>query len=163
MACHPHEAHHVKKGEYMMLKDCPCKIIQVKTAKTGKHGHAKCNITGKDVRDGKKKHELQPGHIVMRQFDYKRVDIEVTNVNKDEGTITFLNEKYEEEMVDVDFPEDRKHILNEFLKAYKENESSGGDKIYQVTVISVPVGKPGVEELDTKVVGWKELKDTDND
>ena len=36
------------------LKEKPCKIIDITTSKTGKHGHAKANITGIDIFTGKK-------------------------------------------------------------------------------------------------------------
>ena len=38
------------------LKEKPCKIIEITTSKTGKHGHAKANITGIDIFTGKKNH-----------------------------------------------------------------------------------------------------------
>lgn len=142
----------------MMLKDCPCKVVQVKTAKTGKHGHAKCNITGKDVRDGKKKHELQPGHIVMRQFDMKREDIEVTNIHEENGEIYYLDETNEEQVVEVNFT-DEKTCLPKFLKEYKANLESGSDDYYTVSVIRVPVGKPTLEEIQVLVVDYKKESD----
>jgi len=37
-----------------MLKGHPCKVISVFTSKTGKHGHAKANITGLDIFTHKK-------------------------------------------------------------------------------------------------------------
>jgi len=49
----PIEASHIKKNKYIMLKGHPCKIVDVKTSKTGKHGHMKVNITGMDVLTAK--------------------------------------------------------------------------------------------------------------
>lgn len=144
-----------------MLKDCPCKVIQVKTAKTGKHGHAKCNITGKDVRDGKKKHELQPGHIVMRAFDFKKVDVEVTDVNEEASEFTYLDENFQEVNVRVDFTDEKKADLVKFLEAYNANVKKKGDKLFSISVITVPVGKAGKEVTQILATGWKEMKDTD--
>ncbi len=73
----PIDAHSCKKGTYVMLKGCPCKIVDVKVSKTGKHGHAKCNITGIDCLTGKKCNEVHPGHIVLGGFDLQRRELEV--------------------------------------------------------------------------------------
>ena len=44
----------------VMLKGFPCKVIEVTTSKTGKHGHAKANITGIDIFTGKKYMDISP-------------------------------------------------------------------------------------------------------
>ena len=90
---HPHEAHHVKKGQYIMLKGKPCKITDCKTSKTGKHGHAKCNITGTDVLDGRKCNEVHPGHIVLMAFDLDKKELEVTNINAKEEEVSLMDEE----------------------------------------------------------------------
>jgi translation initiation factor 5A len=36
----------------VLLKGQPCKVIEMTTSKTGKHGHAKANITGIDIFNG---------------------------------------------------------------------------------------------------------------
>lgn len=77
----PIDAHSVKKGTYVMLKGCPCKVVDVKVSKTGKHGHAKCNITGIDVLTSKKCNEVHPGHIVLGAFDLLRREVEVSLVS----------------------------------------------------------------------------------
>ena len=46
---YPIRAGEVKKGMVVNLKGFPCKVIEVTTSKTGKHGHAKANITGTDI------------------------------------------------------------------------------------------------------------------
>ena len=37
----PISAGQLKKGQFVVFKERPCKIIDMKTSKTGKHGHAK--------------------------------------------------------------------------------------------------------------------------
>ena len=51
---YPIRAGEVKKGMIVLLKGFPCKVIEVTTSKTGKHGHAKANITGLDIFTGAK-------------------------------------------------------------------------------------------------------------
>jgi translation elongation factor P/translation initiation factor 5A len=70
---HPEEAHHVKKGSHVMLKGHPVKVSEVKTSKTGKHGHAKCNMTGSCVLCSKKCNEVYPGHIIIPGFHLEKV------------------------------------------------------------------------------------------
>lgn len=56
----PIRAGEIKKGMTVMLKGKPCKVIEVTTSKTGKHGHAKANITGLDIFTGKKYMDISP-------------------------------------------------------------------------------------------------------
>lgn len=38
---YPKQCSALRKGEFVMIKGCPCKISSLSTSKTGKHGHAK--------------------------------------------------------------------------------------------------------------------------
>merc|ERR1711977_494242 len=66
-----------------MLKNCPCKVKEISTSKAGKHGSAKCLITGKDIFTGKKM-----GHSFNSQEN-----IEAPKVQKEEfHLIDIINE-----------------------------------------------------------------------
>mmetsp|Transcript_10692 Transcript_10692/g.17485 ORF Transcript_10692/g.17485 Transcript_10692/m.17485 type:complete len:160 (+) Transcript_10692:150-629(+) len=66
---YPIRAGEVKKGMVVMLKGFPCKVIEVTTSKTGKHGHAKANITGLDIFTGQKKMDISPtSHNMVAPF-----------------------------------------------------------------------------------------------
>ena len=39
----------LKKGDLVIMKEHPCKVVSFSTAKTGKHGSAKAMITGIDI------------------------------------------------------------------------------------------------------------------
>ena len=54
----PKQASAVRKGTYCMLKDHPCKIVDMSTSKTGTHGHAKVKLTGGCALTDKKFQEL---------------------------------------------------------------------------------------------------------
>ena len=43
------ESQRLKVGSYIMIKGCPCKVLDVKIAKDGKHGPAKVIVNGKDI------------------------------------------------------------------------------------------------------------------
>mmetsp|Transcript_7674 Transcript_7674/g.15217 ORF Transcript_7674/g.15217 Transcript_7674/m.15217 type:complete len:158 (-) Transcript_7674:2605-3078(-) len=80
----PVSAGSCKKGSHILLKGNPCKITEVSTSKTGKHGHAKASITGIDIFTGKKHQDIAPtSHNLMQPVvvkkDYHLIQIEEDN------------------------------------------------------------------------------------
>jgi len=77
---YPIQCSALRKNGYAMLKGKPCKIVDMSTSKTGKHGHAKVNMTGIDIFDGKKYEDMSPSThnmevpIVVRK-EYNLVDV----------------------------------------------------------------------------------------
>merc|ERR1712205_283081 len=57
---YPLEAGQIRKGGFIMIKQRPCKVSDVSTSKTGKHGHAKCHFVAIDIFTGKKMEDLVP-------------------------------------------------------------------------------------------------------
>jgi translation elongation factor P/translation initiation factor 5A len=57
----PVQAGNLKKGDFVCINGFPCKVVDISTSKTGKHGHAKANITALDVFTGKKYEEVATG------------------------------------------------------------------------------------------------------
>ena len=57
---YPLQCSQLRKGGYVMMKGKPCKIVDMSTSKTGKHGHAKVNMTGIDIFDGRKYEDMSP-------------------------------------------------------------------------------------------------------
>jgi len=51
---YPIEAGQIRKGGHIMIKGRPCKVTDVSSSKTGKHGHAKCHFVANDIFTGKK-------------------------------------------------------------------------------------------------------------
>merc|ERR1711971_844180 len=153
---HPHEAHHVKKGHYIMLKDRPCKIVEVKTSKTGKHGHAKCNITGMDVLTNKKYNEVHPGHIILRAFDLKKTEYDVSDI--EDGELHVLTEDGEQLTFRCDFS-DLKSVAGKLKVEWDSIQSSGSDRWLQCVISEAPYDPSGSEKIDNRVCEWKEGKD----
>jgi translation initiation factor 5A len=154
---HPKEAHHVKKGCYVMLKDRPCKIVEVKTSKTGKHGHAKCNITGMDVLTNKKYNEVHPGHIILRAFDLHKNEYDVTDI--EDGLLTVLDEDGEQHVFKVNFAEDKDPVSYKMKQEFDNINENGLDKFLQCVISTAPYGTAGNEKTDHRVCEWKEGKD----
>ena len=70
------------------MKEFPCKVSDIATSKTGKHGHAKAHIVGYDIFTGKKYEDIFPSsHNVDVPF-IKRSEVDLIAIAKD-GTITY--------------------------------------------------------------------------
>ena len=141
----PIEAHLVKKGGYVMLKGCPCKIIDVKTSKTGKHGHAKCNITGVCVLTAKKCNEVHPGHIILPAFDLDKKEYELTNLDEKEGQVEVMDEAGASTFLNFEKG-------NEIHDKLAEGFATG--KVCLVSVVTAPEGETE-PVLRSVIESWK--------
>ncbi len=83
----PIRAGEVRKGSYVCLKGKPCKVIEVSISKTGKHGHAKANITGLDVFTGRKYVEICPTSHNMVAPVMHRAEWQLTDLARDGGMV----------------------------------------------------------------------------
>ena len=80
---YPVQAGNIKKGGHLMIKGRPCKVIDVSTSKTGKHGHAKAHFIAIDIFTNKKMEELCPSsHNIDVPF-IKRTEYTVIDINDD--------------------------------------------------------------------------------
>ena len=50
----------LRKNGFVVIKSRPCKIVEMSTSKTGKHGHAKVHLVAIDIFTGKKLEDLCP-------------------------------------------------------------------------------------------------------
>ncbi|CAN1313884.1 Eukaryotic translation initiation factor 5A-4 [Linum perenne] len=57
---YPQQAGTIRKNGYIVIKGRPCKVVEVSTSKTGKHGHAKCHFVAIDIFNGKKLEDIVP-------------------------------------------------------------------------------------------------------
>lgn len=91
---YPMQAGALRKGGHAMLKGFPCKIADIATSKTGKHGHAKCNITGIDIFTGKKYEDMCPASHNMEVPTIKRMEYQLIDVGED-GQVSLLDDSSE--------------------------------------------------------------------
>jgi len=136
-----------------MIKAHPCKVCEVKTSKTGKHGHAKCNITGIDVMTGKKYNDVAAGHIPFYEFDLSKEDYMLMDVNVEQEYFSLFDEKHDAE---VEVPYDASNSLHEEIA---QAFADAGDVTYKVTVIRAPVGEYGSEKEEQMVLSYAALKE----
>jgi translation initiation factor 5A len=87
---YPIEAGQIRKGGLIMIKGRPCKVSDVTSSKTGKHGHAKCHFVAIDIFTGKKVEDLVPAsHTTyapfMKKTEYQCMD------EDDDGYLTLMD------------------------------------------------------------------------
>ncbi|KAM0078485.1 translation initiation factor eIF5A [Fusarium odoratissimum] len=57
---YPMQCSALRKNGFVVIKNRPCKIVDMSTSKTGKHGHAKVHLVATDIFTGKKYEDLSP-------------------------------------------------------------------------------------------------------
>ncbi|KAH8112109.1 eukaryotic translation initiation factor 5A-2 [Phellopilus nigrolimitatus] len=82
----PMQCSALRKNGFVVIKGRPCKITEMSTSKTGKHGHAKVHLVANDIFTQKKMEELSPSTHNMNVPHVKRDEYQLVNI--DDG---FLN------------------------------------------------------------------------
>jgi translation initiation factor 5A len=75
-----------------LLKGFPCKIVDMSTSKTGKHGHAKVHLVGIDIFTGKKYEDLSPSTHNMDVPIVTKKEYQLLNITDDDYT-SLLDDK----------------------------------------------------------------------
>merc|ERR1712039_417446 len=89
---YPMQCGELRKGSHVMLKGHPCKVAEISTSKTGKHGHAKAHIVGLDIFTSKKYEDLCPTSHNMEIPFVKRTEYQLLNADPDSGQVSLLLE-----------------------------------------------------------------------
>ncbi|BGP19847.1 hypothetical protein JCM10213_003156 [Rhodosporidiobolus nylandii] len=83
---YPMQCSALRKNGHVVIKGRPCKIIDMSTSKTGKHGHAKVHLVATDIFTNRKYEDLSPSTHNMDVPHVKRDEYQLVNI--DDG---FLN------------------------------------------------------------------------
>jgi translation initiation factor 5A len=86
----PTQASTLKKGTYLIIKGFPCKIVDITTSKTGKHGCDKVRLTGIDIFTGTKYEDAMFSTAVVNLPVIKRKEYEFLSYEPD-GTVKLLS------------------------------------------------------------------------
>jgi len=100
----PKQCSAFRKNEFIVLKGRPCKVVEMSTSKTGKHGHAKVHIVGLDIFTGKKYEDICPSTHNMEAPVVKRKDYQLMSINED-AFVSLLNLDTCDEKADLKLPE----------------------------------------------------------
>lgn len=89
---YPMQAGALRKGGHCMLKGRPCKLVEITTSKTGKHGHAKAHLVGICIFTNKKCEDLCPTSHSMEVPNVKRDEYQLIDCDEADGTLSLLLE-----------------------------------------------------------------------
>ncbi|KAK4145888.1 translation protein SH3-like domain-protein [Dichotomopilus funicola] len=122
---YPMQCSALRKNGHVLIKNRPCKIVDMSTSKTGKHGHAKVHLTAIDIFTGKKLEDLSPSTHNMNVPHVKRNEYQLIDI--DDGFLNLYSDAGEKN--DVKLPDGE-------LGTKIQELFDAGDKNYIITVVS---------------------------
>jgi len=139
----PMQCSALRKNGFVMIKNRPCKIVEMSTSKTGKHGHAKVHMVALDIFTGKKLEDICPSTHNMDVPNVKRKDYQLLSMEDD---FLSMMDDSGEQREDLKCPEGE---IGEQIRAAIDNEqdilctvlSAVGEECVIATKINTAVDK----------------------
>ncbi|CBF74882.1 hypothetical protein AN4015.2 [Aspergillus nidulans FGSC A4] len=117
-ATYPMQCSALRKNGFVVIKNRPCKIVDMSTSKTGKHGHAKVHLVAIDIFTGKKYEDLSPSTHNMDVPNVSRKEYQLLDVT-DDGFLSLMDDSGDTKD-DVKVPEGE--VGERINKMFKEEE-----------------------------------------
>ena len=130
----PQKASDLRKGNYMIINNKPCKILEMNTSSPGKHGHAKIHFVATDMKRMKKIETIHPSTHMVQVPESKKEELRLISLDEDDMMAT-LESKDGEWRENVPIP------LSLFGKGVKQALAKDDN----ITVVLVKVH--GVEQV----------------
>ena len=141
---YPKQCGTLKKGDYVMIKDHPCKMVEMTTAKTGKHGHAKAAIVGIDIFTHKKHEDSCPtSHSIEAPF-VTRKDYPLADIDQDGFCTLMLENGTTKEDLKLPIEEEDKELVDRIKASFEAGKevvlgvmsAMGQEKIVEMKELS---------------------------
>jgi len=87
----PAQCSTLRKNGFVMIKERPCKIVEMSTSKTGKHGHAKVHMVALDIFNQRKYEDICPSTHNMNVPRVQRKDYQLTDIS-DDGMVSLMDD-----------------------------------------------------------------------
>jgi translation initiation factor 5A len=97
----------LKKGDTIIIDDAPCKVVDATVSKSGKHGHAKVNLTAVGILDDKKRNLVLPSHDKVEAPIIEKKSAQILSISGNKANV-MDTETYE--TFELDIPEDLKGV-----------------------------------------------------
>ena len=125
----PQQCSALRKNGYVVIKGRPCKIVEMSTSKTGKHGHAKVHLVGIDIFTSKKYDDICPSTHSMNVPRVTRIDYQLMDI--EEGYLSLMKETGLLRN-DIKLPEDD---IGKEIKQKHDSNSDDGPGTVLVTIM----------------------------
>eukprot|EP00249_Psilotum_nudum_P028880 c38861_g1_i1 orf=75-560(+) len=117
-ATYPMQCSALRKNGFVVIKQRPCKIVEMSTSKTGKHGHAKVHLIAIDIFTGKKLEDVSPSTHNMEVPNVSRREYQLLDVS-DDGFLNLMDDNGNPKD-DVKVPDGE--VGEKIQKMFKEDE-----------------------------------------
>lgn len=137
-ATFPMQCSALRKNGHVVIKGRPCKIVDMSTSKTGKHGHAKVHLVAIDIFTGKKLEDLCPSTHNMDVPVVKRNEYVLLDITDDDFLSLMTAEGDTKE--DVKLPEGE--VGQKIIKLFRTEEKD--------TVVTIQTAMGEEAAIDAK-------------